>query len=115
MLGDFYNEGFVGFRAPSSGSTTDRNLPDILVGNGWNFYAIEAKSSDGDVVYIDGEEVDDLKVFANSFGAVPLIAVRFDYERWGFFYPEEMYKTEGGNYRTKKEDIEDSIEISDLI
>jgi len=43
-------------RAPASGSATERELPDVLAaGDGDTFYAIEAKSSAGDPIYLGGE------------------------------------------------------------
>ncbi len=90
-------------KAPASGAATDRELPDVLAGNGERFYAIEAKSSSGKPIYLDEEEVEALIYFAENFGAEPWIAVRFDREDWYFFKPEDLYRTKGGNYRVKKE------------
>jgi Holliday junction resolvase len=95
--------GFAVMRAPASGSATDRDLPDILAGDGDVFYAIEAKSSAGDPIYLTGEEVESLVYFAQNFGAKARIAVRFDREDWYFFHPGDLYVTDGGNYRVKKE------------
>lgn len=95
--------GFAVMRAPASGSATDRDLPDVLAGNGESFYAIEAKSSNGNPIYLDAEEVEALQFFAENFGAEPRIAIRFDEEDWAFFHPGELYVTEAGNYRVKKE------------
>jgi Holliday junction resolvase len=95
--------GFAVMRAPASGSATDRDLPDVLAGDGERFYAIEAKSSGGDPIYLDGEEVESLIYFAQNFGANARIAVRFDREDWYFFHPGELYTTDAGSYRVKKE------------
>ena len=95
--------GFAVMRAPASGSATDRDLPDVLAGNGDDFYAIEAKSSSGRPIYLTGEEVEALVYFSQNFGAKPRIAVRFDREDWYFFHPADLYVTDGGNYRVKKE------------
>jgi Holliday junction resolvase len=95
--------GFAVMRAPASGSATDRDLPDVLAGDGDRFYAIEAKSSAGDPIYLTGEEVEALIYFARNFGAKSRIAARFDREDWYFFHPDELYTTDGGNYRVKKE------------
>jgi Holliday junction resolvase len=95
--------GFAVMRAPASGSATDRELPDVLAGDGDQFYAIEAKSSAGDPIYLDGEEVTALVYFARNFGANPRIGVRFDREDWYFFHPDDLYTTDGGNYRVKLE------------
>ncbi len=95
--------GFAVMRAPSSGAGTDRELPDVLAGNGIDFFAIEAKSSAGDPIYLTEEEVKGLKFFSTNFGAEPRIGVRFDREDWYFFDPDELYRTDSGNYRVKKE------------
>ncbi|SIR91553.1 Holliday junction resolvase Hjc [Natronorubrum thiooxidans] len=95
--------GFAVMRAPASGSATERELPDVLAGDGERFYAIEAKSSAGDPIYLTGEEVEALIYFAQNFGAKPRIGVRFDREDWYFFHPADLYVTDGGNYRVKKE------------
>jgi len=95
--------GFAVMRAPASGSATERDLPDVLAGDGETFYAIEAKSSAGDPIYLTGEEVEALIYFSRNFGATPRIGVRFDREDWYFFHPDDCYTTDGGNYRVKKE------------
>lgn len=61
--------GFAVMRAPASGSATERDLPDLLAGDGERFYAIEAKSSSGDPIYLDNAEVEALMFFATKFGA----------------------------------------------
>jgi len=94
--------GFAVMRAPASGSATERDLPDVLAGDGDKFYAIEAKSSAGDPIYLSGEEVESLIYFARNFGAKARIAVRFDREDWYFFHPGDLHVTDGGNYRVKK-------------
>ncbi|EMA25798.1 Holliday junction resolvase Hjc [Haloarcula amylolytica] len=95
--------GFAVMRAPASGSATERELPDVLSGDGETFYAIEAKSSAGDPIYLTGKEVEALLFFARNFGAKPRIGVRFDREDWYFFHPADLHTTDGGNYRVKKE------------
>ena len=107
---------FAVMRAPASGSATNRDLPDVLAGRADQtdgsseplFYAIEAKSSSDNPIYLDSEEVDSLVYFARNFGAQPCIAVRFDRRPWYFFRPEECYTTDGGNYRVKPETATES-------
>lgn len=107
--------GFAVMRAPASGSATDRELPDVLAGDGERFYALEAKSSNGNPIYLNAEEVEALIYFAESFGATPRIAIRFDEEAWAFFAPEDLYVTEAGNYRVKKETaIADGVDVYEL-
>jgi len=103
LVNAFDERGFAVMRAPASGAATDRELPDVLAGDGTVFYAVEAKSSSGDPIYLTGEEVEALVYFSQNFGAKPKIGVRFDREDWYFFHPADVYQTDGGNYRVKKE------------
>ncbi len=108
--------GFAVMRAPASGSATERELPDVLAGDGDTFYAIEAKSSSGDPIYLTGEEVEALTYFAQNFGAKPRIGVRFDREDWYFFHPGDLHVTDGGNYRVKSETaIADGTDFSEFV
>ena len=103
LVNELDEAGFAVMRAPASGSATERELPDVLAGDSETFYAIEAKSSAGDPIYLDGEEIEALLYFAQNFGAKPRVGVRFDREDWYFFHPGDLYTTDGGNYRVKKE------------
>jgi len=108
--------GFAVMRAPASGSATERDLPDVLAGDGEQFYAIEAKSSAGDPIYLSGEEVESLIYFARNFGAKARVAVRFDREDWYFFHPGDLHVTDGGNYRVKKETaLADGDDMAELV
>lgn len=107
--------GYAVMRAPASGGGTKRHLPDLLVGRRGDFYAIEAKASGGEPIYIPMEEVAALLYFAENFGAKARIAVRFDdkhgdpsynnddHAGWYFFDPHDLHRTPEGNYRIKKE------------
>jgi Holliday junction resolvase len=108
--------GFAVMRAPASGSATDRELPDVLAGDGDRFYAIEAKSSSGKPIYLEGEEVEALVYFARNFGAKARIAARFDREDWYFFHPSDLHVTDGGNYRVKKETaLTEGADLDELV
>ncbi|MFW6320503.1 MAG: Holliday junction resolvase Hjc [Halohasta sp.] len=110
------DSGFAVMRAPASGSATERELPDVLAGDGDRFYAIEAKSSGGDPIYLSGEEVEALIYFARNFGAKARIGVRFDREDWYFFHPGDLYTTDGGNYRVKKETaLADGVDFDEFV
>jgi len=108
--------GFAVMRAPASGSATERELPDVLAGDGDAFYAIEVKASAGQPIYLTGEEVEALVFFARNFGAKARIGVRFDREDWYFFHPGDLHKTDGGNYRVKKERaLADGTDLDEFI
>lgn len=118
--------GWAVMRAPSSGSATDRELPDVLAGDGTVFLAIEVKGSSGDPIYIDGGEIEDLRHFAQAFGAVPMVAADFNTEygdpsygtdRPGIYHlgPSVLHETDGGNYRIKKETaLETGVSVEEL-
>jgi Holliday junction resolvase len=108
--------GFAVMRAPASGSATERDLPDVLAGDGSDFFAVEAKSSAGDPIYLDGSEVEALLFFARNFGAKPRVGVRFDGEEWYFFHPGDLYTTDGGNYRVKLETaLAEGVDFPELV
>lgn len=108
--------GFAVIRAPASGSATDRDLPDVLAGNGFDFFAIEAKSSGGDRIYLTGEEVESLIYFAQNFGAKARVAIRFDEMDWYFIHPGDLYVTDDGNYRVKRDTIvEEGVNFADFV
>lgn len=94
ILEDEYD--FVAMRAPASGGGTKREVPDVIAGNGDNFYVMEVKRWDRDIdyEYLSKEEVHSLEHFADMFGAEYFIAVRFDYGEWGFFKKEDLRETE---------------------
>lgn len=71
--------GWAAVRIGASGSATDRNLPDILAGDGGKrCWAIEVKyRSSKTLCYEDAEKARDLVEFATRFGAVPIYAVRY--------------------------------------
>lgn len=108
-------DGFAVMRAPASGAATDRELPDVLAGNARTFYAIEAKSSSGNPIYITLKEVADLIYFSLTFGAKARIGVRFDNEDWYFYHPADLYATSSYSRRVKEEDLEDGTHYTSLV
>lgn len=122
LLDLFKEHGYVGMRSPSSGSTTDDERPDILVGNGDKIIGIELKSSSDDVIYIEGsydggkDEVKELYKFGRDFGCDKVrVASRFDYDEFWFYEDEDLYRTDSGNYRIKKGINEQAETISELV
>lgn len=99
-----WDSGFAVMRAPASGASRKHPQPDILASNGENAFGIETKSSSEDVVYIYKEEVEKLKKFCEKFGCDPLLGVRFDWQGWKFFRPENCEKTEN-TYKITRESV----------
>lgn len=58
-------------RAPSSGSATERERPDVLAGRNGRTVVFEVKKSSGDPIYIGHEEVEALREYGEDFGCDP--------------------------------------------
>lgn len=106
LVRELADRGWTPIRTGGSGSGTDRELPDVLAGKAGASVAFEAKSTDGSPVYVNKDEVADLRAFALPFGAVPLLAVRFDREPWLFVRPQDCHRTPAGAFRVKREMLE---------
>lgn len=78
-----WKKGYAALRAAGSGSMQHPS-PDIVASNGKISLAIECKTSHRLVKYLEKDEVNQLDLFANLFGARPFVAVRFDNDQWYF-------------------------------
>lgn len=98
----FYEAGFAAMRAAGSGAS---RFPcaDVIAGNGKKFYAFECKSIAGDYVHLTYEEIAKLVTFAQKFGAVPYVAVRFENKDWVFLDMARIRYTKGENFKIKKD------------
>jgi holliday junction resolvase Hjr len=85
----FYNEGYGVLRSAGSGSTPLPS-PDIIVSNGKKILAIECKSLNSKRKYFPEKEINELKIFSERFGAIPLIGIRFDRIGWYFVDMDNM-------------------------
>ncbi|MBI5871835.1 Holliday junction resolvase [archaeon] len=94
-----WKNGWAVIRAAGSGSAT-KPSPDLLASNRRKSFAIECKCLKDERQYIANEDINKLNEFATAFGAMPLIAVRFDNVGWFFFEAKKIPKTKGpkGNY-----------------
>ena len=118
LVNEAGDRGLGAMRCPSSGSATTRSLPDVLIGTPLELdsgrgervitsatYAVEVKAKQrGEHIYLDEREVAELHEFADAFGARALIGVRYDYEDWRFYRPDDLHRTDGGNYRVRYDD-----------
>jgi len=80
--------GFAVMRAPSSGSSTKIDRPDLLVGRKGLHIALEVKTTLRKTLYVEAESVDQLKRFAEMFGAEAYLAVKFKRRRCGWLLLE---------------------------
>lgn len=111
--------GWVAMRAPSSGSATKRELPDIMalredttatvvdaesgvMRPTAEVLFVEHKSGSDSILYVDGDEADDLISAAHDAGARALFGARF--KRKGvrkktfLVEPRDARPTDGGNW-----------------
>ncbi len=89
----FWDKGWAAIRVAGSGSSIYPS-PDVLAGNNLRKLAIECKSIKGVTRYLSKEEIANLEIFANKFGAEPWIGVRFDHLDWYFIGIHDLERTE---------------------
>ena len=70
--------GFRAVRIAGSGAGSRGNpKPDVFCINSTIAYAIELKSSNRDVIYIDNKQIRSLISFCDGYGIYPLVCVKF--------------------------------------
>ncbi|MFH1424253.1 MAG: Holliday junction resolvase Hjc [archaeon] len=97
----FWNNGYAALRGPGSG-VSRRPCPDVVAGNGEKYFAIESKSSTQDYVHLTYDEIVKLVTFAQTFGAIPYVAVRFEGRDWVFLDIGKIQYTKGKNFKVSK-------------
>ena len=93
----FWKHGWCCLRTAGSGSTT-MPAPDLLASNTKGVYAIECKALKTKRKHFPSKEIHELEQFATKFGAIPVIAIRFNRHPWYFIEIEKLKKTVTGNY-----------------
>src|SRR3989338_1718539 len=102
LVSMFSQNGWRALRCAGSGVNDDSPC-DIIAGkSGIGGYAIEAKSSRGDYIYIKKPQIDDFLVFTTMIGLKPAIAVRFTHEGWLFLTPDFLQDS-GKNWVISRE------------
>ena len=91
----FWANGWAAIRSAGSGSCSTPS-PDILAGNNIRKVAVEAKITTSSSKYFPKEEIENLLIFAKSFGAEAWVAVRFQKLEWLFINPEDLTITNNG-------------------
>ena len=84
--------GWSAIRVAGSGSNKYPS-PDVLAGNASRCIAIECKATRDEKKYLSKEDVEQLMLFGQRFGAEVWIGVRFLGLPWYFLRPEEMEDT----------------------
>lgn len=101
LVNKLWEKGYAVMRSPTSGGGRKHPQPDVLFSNGEITVAVEAKSSSKRRVYIDKNEIKQLSEFCEKFGALGLIGLRFDYDKWRFLDPSYLEDV-GKNYKVIK-------------
>ena len=115
LLAMFWENGFGGYRSAGSGSTPLPS-PDLLVGNGKRYLAIECKSLKSKTKYLEIEQIKELIEFSKKFGAEPWIGLRFNNIGWYFIQPHRLEKTKNGSLIASLEFLEkEGLKFQDLI
>lgn len=111
----FFKNGWQPCRVAGSGSTS---LPscDLLIGGQGRILAIECKTLKKGKKYLEESRIQELRNFANNFGAEPWIAMKFDYQGWYFIHLDDLKKGNGKNYVLSLEEVKKtSLKFEDLI
>lgn len=117
-------EGWASMRAPSSGSATDRDLPDAVMIRAASgeppaalaeVLAVELKATSSTTAYADADEGEALERFADVAGALPYIGAKF--KRPGgsrepyYLVPLDACRmTPSGNYGVPESDADERAE-----
>lgn len=88
----FWEIGWACVRVAGSGSSQFPS-PDLLAGNNLRKFAIETKTCSGNIQYFSKKEINELKFFANRFGAEFWVAIKFKGEKWVFLGLEDLMET----------------------
>jgi Holliday junction resolvase len=93
----FWKNNWTAVRTAGSGSNKYPS-PDIVAGNIIRKLAIECKSSKNNAIYLQQEDIDQIKTYALLFGAEPWFGVRFNNYEWYFLSLDDIQQTKGSNY-----------------
>ena len=93
LIHKLWASGYASIRSAGSGSMKYPS-PDILTSKNGRILAIECKITKNKSKYFEKREIDDLKKFADIFGAIPYIAIKFKGEDWFFMIINDIKKTD---------------------
>lgn len=94
LVHKFWAHGWACIRVAGSGSSKYPS-PDLLVGNARRKLAIECKLTSDTSKYFDKKEIEDLRIFAKTFGAESWVGVKME-RMWSFLNLEDLRETPRG-------------------
>lgn len=92
LVHKFWEIGWACIRVAGSGSSHFPS-PDLLAGNNLRKFAIETKTTSSNIQYFSKKEINELKFFADRFGAESWVAVKFKGAKWAFLGLEDLEET----------------------
>ncbi|MBW2993129.1 Holliday junction resolvase [Candidatus Woesearchaeota archaeon] len=95
LVHKLWSNGWCAHRIAGSGSSRYPS-PDIIAANGNKKIAIEVKSTKKDKRYFSEEDISQIEIFSEMFGAEAWIALRFSRKDWFFIKTGELDKTKKG-------------------
>lgn len=93
LIAELWRMGFAAIRVAGSG-VSPYPCPDIVAGDGKIYLAIEVKMRQELPLYLSPEEVMQLEIFSETFGASPYVALKLPRKKWKFFTPKMLQRTE---------------------
>jgi len=85
----FIDNCFRAVRVAGSGVMENTSC-DLIAGKPGKKYAIECKSCKDQAKYITKMQIEELVIFSEIFGLIPVVAVRFNHQGWFFLSPKEL-------------------------
>lgn len=92
LIHKFWSNKWASCRIAGSGSMRYPSA-DILATNKIRHLAIECKTIKNHCKYMEKEEIEQLKEFAELFNAEPYIAIKFNRQEWLFITLEDLEET----------------------
>lgn len=92
LIHKFWNNKWCAVRIAGSGSMRYPSA-DVLATNKLRKLAIECKTAKKPWKYIEKEDINQLKEFADLFNAEPYIAIKFNKKEWLFLTLEDLEET----------------------
>lgn len=104
LLKELQKRGYAVGRIAGSGKMSGSDC-DLIAGKFEDGqFGIEVKRCKKNYKYLEPEKVRRFIEFCEIFGIEPIFAIRFNYQSWKIFRPDEIDRVKSGKYRIKKED-----------
>lgn len=105
---------WIAQRAVSSGSATVGELPDVTFAERGFAFAGELKTTSQGHVYLEPEEIEQLQDYCEAYDMVPVAIGWFKGEKAYYVWrPDEMDRTDSGNYSGGPDDSNWAAKIAD--